>query len=150
MKPMFVLLGIFALASLYSKIFHPTLELAWAGRIAMALMLIFTAIGHFAFAKGMAAMVPSFIPWKYELVIGTGILEVVFALGLLLPGYRDLTGWFLILFFILVLPANIKAALDGLNYQTGALDGPGVAYLWFRIPLQVGFIVWVYFAAVRG
>jgi hypothetical protein len=33
------------------------------------------------------------------------------------------------------------------NYETGELDGPGLAYLWFRVPLQVFFVGWVgYFA----
>jgi hypothetical protein len=43
-----------------------------------------------------------------------------------------------------MLPANIKAAINNINYQTGALNGNGPSYLWFRIPLQLFFIFWVY------
>jgi len=49
----------------------------------------------------------------------------------------------LILFFILILPANILAALKKVDYQKGTNDGPGAGYLWFRIPLQIFFIAWV-------
>lgn len=114
----------------------------------MSAMLIFTAIGHFAFTKGMSAMIPDFFPIKSEIVLATGILEILLAVGLLFPNYRTLTGWILIIFFLLLLPANINASLQNLNYQTGEFDGPGLFYLWFRVPLQVVFIVWVYVSAI--
>ena len=56
---------------------------------------------------------------------------------------------FLGLFFIAILPANIKASMENINYQTGELDGIGLEYLWFRIPLQLFFIVWVFFTAIK-
>ena len=55
----------------------------------------------------------------------------------------------LILFFIAILPANIKASLENINYQTGELNGNGIEYLWFRIPLQIVFILWVYFTTIK-
>lgn len=116
----------------------------------MACMLIFTAVGHFAFTKGMAGMVPGFLPFKTEIVILTGILEILFAVGLVIPGYRYFTGWVLIVFFILILPANIKASVDNLNFQTGEYDGPGLTYLWFRVPLQIFFILWVYLSTIKN
>ena len=54
------------------------------------------------------------------------------------------------LFFIAIIPANIKASMENINYQTGELDGSGLEYLWFRIPLQVFFIVWVFFSAIKS
>ncbi len=112
-------------------------------------MLLFTAIGHFAFLEGMSAMVPSFIPFKKEVVLVTGIMEILFAIALWFPQYRKTTGWLLILFLILILPANINAAINEINYQTGQLNGPGINYLWFRIPLQAFFAIWVYIASIR-
>ncbi len=120
-----------------------------AGRISMATMLIFTALGHVLFTEHMAAMIPDVFPAKFALVILTGILELTFATTLLVRRLSVATGWCLVLFFIAVLPANIKAALEGFNYQTGLMDGPGPAYLWFRIPLQVLFITWIYLSAIR-
>ncbi|WP_258105418.1 hypothetical protein [Marinoscillum sp. MHG1-6] len=150
MKPFILLIIVFLLALGVIKLSSGQFNAALAGRIAMACMLVFTAIGHFAFTDGMAAMIPDFLPYKTELVFATGIAELLFAIGLLLPNFTGYTGWLLIMFFILILPANVKAAIDGVNYQTGELTGPGLTYLWFRIPLQLLFIAWVYFSAVRS
>ena len=149
MKPLIVLVGTFIISAGILKIFTKELNLQLAGRIAMACMLVFTSIGHFAFMEGMAAMVPSFIPFKKGLVVGTGIAEILFSICLLFSQYQKLTGWLLIVFFILILPANIKAALQEINYQTGQMNGPGGNYLWFRVPLQLFFILWVYGYSIR-
>jgi len=150
MKPLIVLLTVFAVSLLVTKIFHNTFELALSGRIAMSAMLVFTGIGHFAFTKGMSLMIPEFIPFKTETVYITGIAEIIFAVGLLLPDYRVLTAWLLIVFLILVLPANIYASIKQVDYQKATFDGSGLTYLWFRIPLQIFFIVWIYLCSVKS
>jgi uncharacterized membrane protein len=112
-------------------------------------MLLFTAIGHFAFTKGMSMMIPSIVPFKTELVYLTGVLEILFGIGLLIPSLRMYSGWALIIFFMLLLPANINAAINHIDYQKGTFDGTGVSYLWFRVPLQILFIVWTYLCAIK-
>jgi uncharacterized membrane protein len=121
-----------------------------AGRIGMSAMLVFTAIGHFAFPKGMAMMLPSLLPYKDAIVLITGLIELAAAVGLLLPAMYRTTGWWLILFFVAILPANISAALRQVDYQKATTNGKGPAYLWFRVPLQLFFIAWVYVCAVRA
>ena len=148
MKPLIVLLGVFAVSLLVTKLLYGTCQCALSGRIAMFAMLIFSAIGHFAFTKGMALMIPEFIPFKTESVYLTGIAEIIFAFGLLFPNYRTLTAWLLIVFLILVLPANIYASIKQIDYQKATFNGNGVTYLWFRIPLQLFFIVWTYLSAI--
>lgn len=150
MKPLVVLLATFAIALLVLKFLRSRYDFALAGVIAMSAMLVFTSIGHFAFTKGMTMMIPDFVPFRKELVYVTGIVEIAAAIGLLIPRSREMTAWFLIVFFILLLPANINAAIRHVDYQKGTLDGAGTAYLWFRVPLQVLFIVWVYVAAIWG
>ena len=149
MKPLLVLLTAFLLSLILIRFIKGQLSLALAAQIAMAVMLLFTAIGHFAFTDGMARMLPNFVPAKKELVYLTGVMEIGFAIGLLIPRYRVTVAWFLIVFFILILPANIRAALENINYQTGELNGKGISYLWFRIPLQLFFILWVYFSTLK-
>lgn len=82
---------------------------------------------------------------KKAWVYATGALELAAAVGLLIPSLRMSTTWLLIAFFVLILPANILAAQRQLNYQTGTLDGPGLHYLWFRVPLQLFFLGWTWF-----
>ena len=149
MKPLFVLLGAFIISLILTKLFTKTIDYPLSGRIAMAVMLAFTAIGHFAFTKGMTMMVPDFIPFKTEVIYLTGVIEIIAAVGLLIPSLRVWTGWALIVFFILLLPGNIKAAIDHVDYQKATFNGNGLSYLWFRIPLQLLFIVWTYLSAIR-
>ncbi len=150
MKPLFVLLISFVASLMLLKFISGKLEYAKAARIAMAIMLVFTAVGHFVFTEGMTAIIPNFLPFKKQLVYATGVLEVLLGVALLLPKYSNSIGWILILFFIILLPANIKASIEQINYQTGELNGHGLSYLWFRIPLQVFFIVWIYFSAIKN
>ena len=119
-------------------------DFAWAARIAMSVMLLFTASGHFAFPRGMMMMIPAFIPFRMTLVYITGIIEIIAAVGLHIESLRNLTAVLLIIFFILVLPANIYAAAKNIDYQKGGNDGKGLQYLWFRIPLQILFIIWTW------
>jgi uncharacterized membrane protein len=149
MKPLFVLLGAFVISLFLTKLFTKAFDYRLSGRLAMAVMLVFTAIGHFVFTKGMTMMLPNFVPFKTELIYLTGVIEIIAALGLLVPATRVWTGWALIIFFILLLPANIKAAIDHIDYQKGTFDGNGPRYLWFRIPLQLLFIMWTYISAIR-
>ncbi|WP_341224537.1 hypothetical protein [uncultured Arcticibacterium sp.] len=149
MKPLIVLLGSFILCHVILYWINGSTNYQLAGRVSMAIMLLFTALGHFMFVNGMARMIPDNIPYKVLIVQATGIIEIAFAIALLLPKYSYIAGILLIIFFLLILPANIKASMDGLNYQTGLLDGKGLSYLWFRVPLQMLFIIWVYFSAVK-
>jgi uncharacterized membrane protein len=150
MKPLIVLLSVFAISIFTTKILRGNFELALSGRIAMSAMLLFTAVGHFAFTKGMSMMLPNFIPFKTDTVYLTGVIEIAAAIGLFIPNFRIVTAWLLIAFFILILPANIHAAINHIDYQKGTYDGNGLTYLWFRIPLQILFIVWTYLSAIKG
>jgi len=149
MKPLFILLLTFIISIEIQKLVLKDINYLLSARIAMCAMLLFTALGHFLFTEGMSKMIPNFIPLKPTLVLVTGVLEIILAIGLLLPDYKKTTAWILIFFLLLMLPANIKASLENLNYQTGTYDGKGLPYLWFRVPLQVLFIAWIYFSTIQ-
>jgi len=149
MKPLIVLLITFTFALFVLKLVQGKYNIACSARIAMSIMLLFTALGHFLYTDGMAMMIPDFIPLKKELIYFTAVVEILAAIGLHISQFRPITAWLLMLFFILMLPANIKASIEQLNYQTGTYDGKGLTYLWFRIPLQVLFIIWVYISSIK-
>ncbi|WP_299901999.1 hypothetical protein [uncultured Aquimarina sp.] len=149
MKPLIVLLSTFIIAVFTVKIATTTYDLTLSARIAMSIMLCFTAIGHFVFTKGMAMMIPQFIPFKTNLVYMTGFLEILLAIGLLVPYSKTISGWTLILFLLVMLPMNIYAAVHQIDYQKGTFGGNGLSYLWFRVPLQFLFIAWTYFSSIR-
>ncbi len=149
MKPLFILIATFFISLVIGKFITGFFDYSMAGRIAMSVMLLFTAIGHFVLTNGMALMLPAIIPFKKQIIYFTGVIEIAAAIGLLLPQVRHLTALLLILFFILILPANIHAASRRVNFEKGTFDGPGLRYLWFRIPLQVLFILWTWWFALR-
>jgi uncharacterized membrane protein len=149
MKPLIVLLIVFLLSILTIKLLMKRYDVLLSARIGMSAMLVFTAVGHFAFSKGMALMIPPFVPFKIEIIGLTGILEILLAIGLLIPNLKVSAAWILITFFILILPANISAAVRHIDFQKASLNGTGVTYLWFRIPLQLLFIAWVYLSCIK-
>src|SRR5829696_334899 len=106
MKPLIVLLAAFAIAIFIIKLVRKDYNIALSARIAMSSMLLFTSIGHFIYTKGMVMMMPDFIPYKLELVYFTGFIEIAAAIGLLIPKLKVVTAWLLIIFFIVLLPAN--------------------------------------------
>ncbi len=149
MKPLIVLAGVFLITIAVLKIATGNYNIGFSGNLAMFLMLCFTAMGHFVFAKGMIMMMPAFVPFKREVVFLTGLAEPLLGLALLFPAARFVGGVALVSMFVLMLPANIFAAVKHVDYEKATYGGRGPAYLWFRIPLQVIFIAWVLFFSIR-
>ncbi|GAA1003088.1 hypothetical protein Aple_002570 [Acrocarpospora pleiomorpha] len=89
---------------------------------------------------------PPFVPFPALVVYLTGVLELAGAVGLVLPATRRAAGICLALLFVLMLPANIHAALAG-----ATLAGEAATPLWQRIPEQVLYIgVALWAAGVAG
>ncbi|MEJ2004461.1 MAG: hypothetical protein P8X57_05740, partial [Cyclobacteriaceae bacterium] len=121
----------------------------FSGNLAMAAMIVFTGIAHFIYTEGMMLMLPHIVPSKEFVIYATGIFEILAAIGLLIPKYRRTTALLLMIFLIVILPANFKGAYDHLDLTTAQYDGRGPAYLWFRVPLQVAFIFWIWYFSFR-
>jgi len=149
MKPLVVLVVIFILASIISKMATDNWNFIFSGNLAMFVMLCFTAMGHFMFTKGMTMMMPGFIPFKKELVYFTGVAEVFLGLALFFPQFRYMSGIMLVAFFVLMLPANINAAIKHIDFEKATYDGSGLQYLFFRVPLQLFFIGWLFFFSIK-
>jgi uncharacterized membrane protein len=122
-----------------------SLEIAPArrARVGLTLFFAFTAIGHFIRTEEMAAMTPSSIPYRVELIYITGALELLGAVGVWIPGLVRLTGICLILMLLCLLPANIYAAINRVDFGG---HGAGPIYLLVRVPFQLFVICWTYFA----
>lgn len=116
------------------------------GRVSLALLFVFTGLGHFIKTEQMAQMLPPWVPMRVGIVYATGVLEWAGAAGLLVPALSRLAGLCLVAFLVLVFPANIYAALN--RVEMGG-HGVGPIYLWVRIPLQLILIGWAYWFAVR-
>ena len=64
MKPLLVLILTFTIAVITLKGIQKQYDFALSSRIALSAMLLFTAVGHFAFTKGMTMMIPNVAPYK--------------------------------------------------------------------------------------
>ncbi|MGD9629687.1 MAG: DoxX family membrane protein [Pyrinomonadaceae bacterium] len=146
MAPLIILLVTFGL--LYSAdrfALGGRLGLSFVGRASMAVMLIATGISHFTSTDEMTAMMPDLLPAKRELVYFTGVCELAAVPGLLWGKTARPTSILLLIFFVLILPANIAGSLK--QVQFGGMEyGPW--YLLFRIPLQIFFIWWVWYFGI--
>ncbi|MES2428861.1 MAG: hypothetical protein V4560_17900 [Bacteroidota bacterium] len=148
MKPLIVLIAVFIIATIVSRLFLNDWNLPLAGNIAMCFMLFLTASGHVLFTKGMEMMLPTFVPFKTFVIYFTGIAEVLLGIALLISPLRSLAGVALLILFGLMLPANIYAAMKHIDIEKATYTGPGLGYLWFRIPLQILFIAWVFYFSI--
>ncbi|MGH7454950.1 MAG: DoxX family protein [bacterium] len=116
---------------------------ATRARVGLSLFFIFTAIGHFIKTEEMAAMLPAFVPNRVAIIILTGVLELLAAIGVWIPRLKRITGWCIMLMLIGFLPANIYSAINRVDFG-GHESGP--IYLLVRIPFQFLVIAWAYFA----
>jgi uncharacterized membrane protein len=111
------------------------------------LALFFLVAGillHFMATDEVAQIVPPFLPLPKLIVIVTGVMEILFAIGLIWPKWRRLTGIVLSVYLLAVLPANIYMALENMP-----LDGRDLTsfQLWFRVALQFPLIALVLWAS---
>ena len=115
-------------------------------RAGLTLFFLFTALGHFVRAEEMSKMVPPFIPYPLEVVYVTGVLELLGAAGVWVPGLSRLAGLCLIVLLACLLPANVYSAFNRVEFGG---HGAGPAYLLLRVPFQLFVIGWTYFATGR-
>ena len=147
MAPLILLISAFVVLILLNRLKGGEfISKSFAGRAAMAFMLLFTGLAHFINSEEMIAMLPEAMPLKEEIIYATGVLELLAIPGLLVQKYSRKTSIMLILFFLCVLPANIIGSMKGVEFG-GMEKGP--SYLYFRIPLQLFFISWIYYFGIR-
>ena len=110
-------------------------------RSALALFMVVAGILHFVATEAYVGIMPDYLPWHRELVILSGVFEILFGLGLLWRRTRRAAGAGLILLFLAVLPANVNMAIQ--DIQPAGFHIPAVL-LWARVPFQFVLIYWAW------
>ena len=147
MAPLIILLGTFVILFLLDRAFlGRRFGVSLMGRISLSAMLFATGISHFWSTDLLVEIMPEAVPFKREIVYFTGICELLAIPGLLWTKTARLTSIVLVIFFLAILPANIVGSLK--QVQLGGMEY-GAMYLLFRVPLQMFFILWVWFFGVR-
>ena len=149
MKLLSILFSVFIIALLGTKIIQGEWNWIFSGNLGMAVFIIFTGLSHFKFQKGMALMIPDFIPNKMFWVYFTGVLEIAAGIGLMIPQLREITAIMLIVFYVVIFIANINSSKKRINIFKADYTGPGMKYLYKeRIPMQIILIVWTWYFGI--
>jgi uncharacterized membrane protein len=114
-----------------------------AARGAMATAMAFTGVSHLVNPKPFVQHLPEFVPGRERVIFGTGVIEMLFAVGLAAPSrWRREVALALAAYLIAVFPANVYVALSGVR-----IEGlPGASHPWLRLPLQAVYVAWTFWA----
>jgi uncharacterized membrane protein len=121
--------------------------MSWPKRILLWLMGIFYVVGginHFANTDFYVPMMPPYLPLNVELVYLSGVAEIGLGVAVLIPAFRRLAAWGIILLLIAIFPANLHIALHNLPLG-GRAEGLGI-WNWVRLPFQAVFIAWAWWS----
>jgi uncharacterized membrane protein len=121
---------------------------SWPAAVAVGLAVMFamTGVVHFVGPRraDMIAIVPPQLPAPALLVTVTGVLELLGAVGLLLPTTRVAAAVCLLLLMLAMFPANV--------YATRMPDPPKsmTSRLWVRSGQEIIYLAAAVAVAVRG
>ena len=104
----------------------------------LAIFMIAAGIMHFVNPAFFLKIMPPYLPLHKELVLVSGVCEVLLGVLLLLPKCSHLAAWGIIALLIAVFPANLYV----FQHQD-ILPAPPLIHR-LRLPLQGVFILWAY------
>ena len=109
--------------------------------LVIALFFIAGGIAHFVVADFFIMAMPDYLGYHKELVIISGVFEILGAIGILVPQTRLLAGYGLLALIVAVYPANVNMALHPEKFK----DIPEL-FLYIRLPFQILFNWFVWWA----
>src|SRR6056297_1094638 len=109
--------------------------------LVVALFFLAGGIAHFVATDFFTGAMPDYLGYHKELVIISGVFEILGAIGILVPRTRLLAGYGLIALIVAVYPANINMALHPERYSDIS-----ELFLYMRLPLQFLFVWFVWWA----
>ena len=105
----------------------------------MSILYIYVGINHFIDTKSFLIIIPPYLQTiGLEIIYLSGIFEIILGILLIIPKYRKIASYGIILLLIAVYPANIYLAF---NEEPQNLMGiSSFMASWVRLPLQFIFI----------
>ncbi|MGY4691709.1 DoxX family protein [Salibacterium sp. K-3] len=144
MAPFIVLIVSFLFFHFIGFLELPMDEWQTSLRIAVAIMFLFTGIAHWGKRRrDLVKMVPPLLPGPSFIVTITGVLEIVGALGLLVPMTSRMASICLAILLIVMFPANIRAAKQKVQRGRGLTSAllPRTIFqcIFLAVVITVGF-----------
>lgn len=119
---------------------HPRLRMGLRWLLALTYGVV--GLAHLRGAQGFLAIMPAWVPYPLEVVLITGVCEILGAIGLLIPRLRWASGVMLALYAVCVYPANLHHAFAGVAPS-------GLPSSWWyhgpRLAFQPIFVWWALF-----
>lgn len=109
-------------------------------RWVMAVFYAVAGSAHLARPEAFLPIVPDWVPAPHQVILVTGLCEIAGAIALLTKQFRRAAGIMLALYAVLVFPANIKHALEGIDLP------PVPDSTWYHVPRLVFQPVLVWWA----
>ena len=104
----------------------------------LSLILFVAGITHLIKPEIYLISMPPYIPYHFELIIITGLLEILFAFGIIYEKLIKVTSKLLALYFVAILPAHLHVSINGIE-----IFGISSKFLlWSRTIFQGVFIYW--------
>jgi uncharacterized membrane protein len=104
----------------------------------LAIFMIGAGTMHFVNPAFFLKIMPPCLPFHQELVLLSGVFEVLFGILLLVPQSSRLAAWGIVALLVAVFPANLYLY----QHQDILPASPVIHFL--RLPLQGVFILWAY------
>ncbi|MBD0334991.1 MAG: DoxX family protein [Cyanobacteria bacterium Co-bin13] len=114
-------------------------------RVVFALSMVAAGLLHFVIPVQFIKIVPGFLPFPATLVYASGVIEILLAIGLLVPPVQRLAAMGLMALFIDVYPANINMAINQIHIA--GMPDQNWWFHAFRLPFQFVLIAWAYWYA---
>ena len=105
----------------------------------LAAFWIVAGVNHFVNPRVYEAIMPDYLPAHRELVLWSGVAELIGGLAVIPSPTRRFARWWLLGVLAAVYPANIHMALNPDRYSR--IPRPA---LWARLPLQFACAFWVW------
>ena len=105
----------------------------------LAAFWIGAGINHFRAPRTYEAIMPDYMPKHHELVLASGVAELIGGAAVIPKASRPFARWWLIGVLAAVFPAHVHMVQNPERY-------PKVpkAALWVRMPIQILFGWWVW------
>jgi len=107
--------------------------------LAMSVFYVAAGVNHFWHPEFYLNIMPAWLQLHNELVVISGVFEIIFGLLLLFHLTRRPAAWGIILLLIAVFPANIQMMLSYWEESN-----PNLWVSIVRLPLQIVLILWAY------
>ena len=113
----------------------------------LSLLYIIVGCKHLIHPEFFTAIVPPFFIYKKEIVLISGVLEIILGLSLLFKETRKIGSWGIILLLISIFPANIYLYISEIPRQELNISRTQAL---IRMPFQIPLIILAYWHSQKS